>query len=241
MQCFNCGKENIPKVAFCTECGTHLQGERIDYNDENKRYFIQTLVLFLCIVLIICLSLVTDFSLLNHEFLFNSLLILITIIFAILDFERFKKLFRFTFHIKPVVQIIILAPILALVVNFIANHISLLFGLKVGRYFESFELYTSNMYVYGIVFIALAPAIIEELLFRGILFNLLLRFTSPKLTIILTGTLFAFIHFSFFSLPWLAAIGLYLGFLRFRYRTIFYSILFHTLYNGSVYFIQMLD
>ncbi len=239
MQCFNCGKENTPKVAFCTECGTQLQGGKIDYNDENKRYFIQTLVLFLCIVLIICISMVTDLSLLNHEFVFNSLLICIIIIFAILDYEGFKNLFRFTFHIKPVVQILILAPLLALTVNFLASHINLFFGLTGGRYFKSFELYTSNMYVYGIAFIAIAPGILEELLFRGILFNHFLRFTSPKLTIIITGILFAFIHFSFLSLLWLLAIGLFLGYLRFRYRTVFYCILFHTLYNGSVYFLQM--
>ena len=241
MQCYKCGYVNIPNTLFCNECGTQIRGEKIDHNDTNKKYFIQTIALFVCIVLIIVMSfeIVKELPLLSREYLFNGMLVFTTLIFAILDLRGFLKIFRFSFHLEPVLLIIIIAPLLALCVNYGANFLNHLIGKEVQDYYISYQENTSNVYLYGLIFVALMPGFIEEFLFRGILFNHLLKLTSPKSTIMVSSILFSFIHFSLFSLLWLFPIGLFLGYLRFRYRTIWYSIFFHSLYNASIFLLQI--
>lgn len=240
MKCYNCEKENDPKVTFCIECGTQIKGEKIDYADENKKYFTQTIALFVAVVLIITSSAVIDIPFFQHDVLFSSLLILVTVIFTLLDLKKLLSVFRFKFHYKPFLQIIIGAPVLAFIVIHVADWINLLFDQQPSYYFESYSRFTPNMYVYGTLFVAIIPGIFEELLFRGLLFNHLLKLTTPRITIIITAILFAFVHFSFISILWIGLIGLYLGYLRFRYRTILYGILFHILYNSSVFYIELL-
>jgi len=239
MKCYNCAKDNVPNTTYCSECGTQLRGGKIDYNDENKKYFIQTLILFLCVLLTLTTAFVSHFSLLIHEYIFSGLLLLTTIVFAILDFRNFVKIFRFSFHFNPVIKIVIVAPLLAILVIYLARFLNVAIGKEDSSYYEEFRKFSNKPYFYGILFVSILPGFIEELLFRGILFNHLLKLTSPKSTIVITCILFSFLHFSFFSILWLAAIGLFLGYLRFRYRTIWYSIFFHTLYNGSVFFLEM--
>jgi len=240
MECINCGKENDSNVTFCVECGRQIRGERIDYDDNNKKYYVQTLLLFVSIALIIVTSIATHLSFLNHELVFSGLLAFVTIVFALVDFRSTIKIFRFSFHLKPFLQILIGAPSLAVIVIYLAQYINNAFGLEPSNYFEGYDMYTSNMYIYGIVFVALVPGVFEELLFRGILFNHLLRLSTPRITIVITTILFAFIHFSFLSLLWLVIIGLYLGYLRLRYRTVLYGIFFHILYNSSIFFFEIL-
>jgi uncharacterized protein len=174
-----------------------------------------------------------------HEYLFNGLLILTTIVFIAFDFKGFVKIFRFTPRVKPILQIIIGAPLLALLVIFLANFLNSVINNETSPYYVSYLVNTSNMYFYGLLFVSFLPGFVEEFLFRGILFNYLLRLTSPKITILISSILFSFIHFSFFSLLWLMPIGLFLGYLRFRYRTIWYSIFFHTMYNASIFIIEI--
>jgi len=241
MECYKCGNINIPNTIYCSECGTQIRGEKIDYNDTNKKYFVQTIALFVCIVLIILMSIeiVNDLPLLPREYLFNGMLVFTVLVFAILDIRGFLQLFRITFHYRPILLIIFIAPVLALCVNYAANFLNNLAGYKSEDYYISYQNNTSNVYLYGIIFISLMPGFIEEFLFRGILFNHLLRLTSPKSTILVSSILFSFIHFSIFSLLWLFPIGLFLGYLRFRFRTIWYSIFFHVSYNASIYLLEI--
>lgn len=198
MQCYKCGKDNVPNIIFCTECGNQLRGVKIDYNDENKKYYIQTLVLFLCVILIIISSFVSHLSFLDHEYLFNGLLILTTIVFSIFSFKSFIKVFRFSFQLKPIIQIIIFAPVLAILVIYLAKFLNAAIGYETMSYYEGYQKYTTNMYFYGILFVSIIPGFIEEFLFRGILFNHLLKLTTPKSTILITSILFSFLHFFFF-------------------------------------------
>jgi len=239
MLCLKCGTENEPKVSFCKECGNQLLGEKIDVNDVNKKYFVQTLVLFLCIALIIVSSRVFSLSFLNNEILFSGLLVVTTLFFAILDWRSFTKIFRFSFRIKLFLKLLIGAPVLAFLVIQLARLMNQAFDFEVSSYYIDYQLYTSNMYFFGILFVSLMPGFFEEFLFRGILFNHLLKLTTPKSTILITGILFSFLHFAFMSLPWLILIGFLLGYLRFRYRTIWYGIFFHALYNASVFFMEI--
>lgn len=240
MQCTKCGHINVAQIKFCINCGNQLSGDKIDSNDSNKKYFIQSICLFISIVFVIIFSIKGNntISNLSSEYIFNSVLGFIIVLFLLFDYKNFFKLFYIKFRLKPLIQIFLIAPIFAFVVIIILRYISSITGINSEKYYEFYLYNTSNMYLYGLLFVSILPGLLEEMLFRGLLFNYLLRFTSPKTVILITSILFSFIHFSFFSILWLMIVGIILGYFRFRYRTLWYSILFHSLYNASVFFIE---
>ncbi len=98
---------------------------------------------------------------------------------------------------------------------------------------------SSHPYIFALLSIAVFPAITEELAFRGILFAQLERLTSREASILVTGFLFAWTHFSFVSLVWLVPAGLFFGWMRARYRTIWYGVLCHFAHNATIVLIMM--
>ena len=48
-----------------------------------------------------------------------------------------------------------------------------------------------------------------------------------------TGFVFAAIHLNFFSLVWLIPFGIFIGSLRRKYETLWYSVIFHFVFNTT--------
>jgi membrane protease YdiL (CAAX protease family) len=83
-----------------------------------------------------------------------------------------------------------------------------------------------------IIIIALIPAVAEEFLFRGLVQRSFERQMGAIRAVILTGIIFAFYHLNPFSFVPLAVLGMYLGFLAMRARSIWSSIAAH-FYNNT--------
>jgi membrane protease YdiL (CAAX protease family) len=82
---------------------------------------------------------------------------------------------------------------------------------------------------------ALAPAIFEEVLFRGSFQQVFVGWTKNAWAgIIITSILFSAIHFSFFGFLPRIALGLILGLIFFYTNNLWLSILLHFLNNGFV-------
>lgn len=90
-------------------------------------------------------------------------------------------------------------------------------------------------FILALLVMALAPAIFEEVLFRGAFQQLFVAWTRrPWLGILIASILFSAIHFSFFGFLPRAALGLLLGFI-FQYTgKLWLSILMHFLNNAIV-------
>lgn len=85
--------------------------------------------------------------------------------------------------------------------------------------------------------ISLAPGIFEELAFRGILQERMVRFFGRHQGILLTGIAFGLAHGIGVGLPIQMGIGLYLCWLRDRCGSLLPGIALHMVYNGTlVYF-----
>lgn len=239
MNCKNCGYDNLHSAVFCVNCGKQIQGPEIDYNDVNKTHYVQTLVLFVCIVLVVVASFATNLlPVFDYELLFEGLLLLIVVVFGWLDIKAFIRLFRFRFIPRPFFQILIGAPLFAIAVSFLCDFFNQIADVPTVSSYELYSSATEHVFLYGFLFVAVLPGILEECLFRGILFNHLRELTGTKITIVTTAILFAIVHFSFFSLLWLFLVGLYAGYLRARYKTIVYGIFFHIWYNGSIFLLE---
>ena len=86
-----------------------------------------------------------------------------------------------------------------------------------------------------ILLAALISPVAEELFFRGLIQNLLLRvFRRAWPAIILTGLLFALIHIPLYPhMPALWMLGIILGWSYYRYRTLVAPVLIHLWFNAA--------
>lgn len=80
--------------------------------------------------------------------------------------------------------------------------------------------------------VAFVPAIVEELLFRGVIQSTFERATTPLRAAVITGVIFGLFHFNPFAVIPLIGLGCYFSFLRMRSRSIVLAMTAHLLNNG---------
>ena len=90
---------------------------------------------------------------------------------------------------------------------------------------------TANLNIYLLINTILIGPILEEYLFRGIVFNQLLEFNSEKKSIYLTTLLFAIMHGNIFSILYAFIVGIFLNGFYLKERTMKANILFHIVIN----------
>jgi len=169
--------------------------------------------------------------------LFSSLMIdFITIILAIRIFnvdvkEQLNKIGLTTTFLFSLLAILIFLLILPLSnpVDFfekIANH-------KITTHQLDFMIFETpdffNLF-YFFLMVIITP-IIEEILYRGIIFNFFLKKYSVLISITLSSLIFAIIHLKFFGIGYLFLYGLLFGFAYYKTKSLFTPILLHFLIN----------
>jgi membrane protease YdiL (CAAX protease family) len=82
--------------------------------------------------------------------------------------------------------------------------------------------------------IGLTPAVCEEFLFRGYFQRTLQRKLKTPWHFLISGSIFALFHFQLLSLPSLIAVGIYLGFIYYVFRSIYVTMTAHFLYNCTL-------
>ena len=88
-------------------------------------------------------------------------------------------------------------------------------------------------YLFAMVVIALAPAIFEEVLFRGALQRLFQHwFKNISVAIVVTSIIFSIVHFSYYGFLARAGLGIILGLIFYYSRNIWLCIWAHFINNG---------
>jgi membrane protease YdiL (CAAX protease family) len=82
-----------------------------------------------------------------------------------------------------------------------------------------------------VLFVAVIPALFEELAYRGYLLPTLLKAIDRQQAIFVTSFLFAIIHLSFLSLFWLIPFALLLGYVSVKENTMWYGVAIHFAFN----------
>lgn len=89
-------------------------------------------------------------------------------------------------------------------------------------------------YIISVFVIALVPAVVEEVLFRGGIQNLLSRwFKMPILAIVITAILFSAVHGSYLGFLSRFALGFVLGWMYYRTGNIWINIIAHFFNNAA--------
>ena len=96
--------------------------------------------------------------------------------------------------------------------------------------------------LFNLVVIALIPAIGEELTFRSVIQQWLVKVVkNPHVGIVLASAVFSFIHFQFYGFFPRMFLGMILGYLFYYSGSVWVSILMHFINNGSAVLIAYLE
>jgi uncharacterized protein len=158
-----------------------------------------------------------------------GLLALVTIIFASLHWPSLvPQLSRSGFG-RPAawVALVLLGPLLY--INYL-YHVALLgaTGLEDPLLAGGYSLLAVT------VLYAVFPAVTEEIAFRGLLQHWLSAAIRPWRAVLLASALFMVMHFSLASAPYLFAVGLLLGWARWKTGSLYPPMLLHFLHNFIV-------
>ncbi|HEY5614448.1 MAG TPA: type II CAAX endopeptidase family protein [Bacteroidota bacterium] len=80
--------------------------------------------------------------------------------------------------------------------------------------------------------VAFVPAVVEELLFRGVIQNTFERMVSPLRAALITGVIFGMFHFNPFAVLPLIGLGCYFGMLKMRSQSIILPMTAHFINNA---------
>lgn len=92
-----------------------------------------------------------------------------------------------------------------------------------------------NHRLVGFLMVAVAAPILEETLFRGIILKALLKKTSPYWAIMISAIAFGVFHMNPWQFLYATVLGLFLGYIYWKTRSLFYPILIHMLLNGTAF------
>lgn len=235
MICPACNHNNHPNARFCSHCGGELSAP-VYVATRDMGSITKTVVFFVVmVVFIVSLYFIDINSNYANIILANIVFSLIVLVFFAMDFRDTLNVLKFK-DPEPMLMTALAtgAPVFALGVFFFVDYLNK----------NIFDIYIISEYylfidspaplLLALISTAVFPAIFEEIAFRGVLFNMLEPFAGKTPTIFITAIMFSTIHFSLISLLWLFPIGLLFGYLRARHNTLWYGIIGHFLYNGSV-------
>ncbi len=89
--------------------------------------------------------------------------------------------------------------------------------------------------VIGFLMVAIAAPILEETLFRGIILKALLKKYKPWQAILYSAVAFGVFHLNPWQFLYATVLGLLLGYMYWRTRSLFYPVLIHFLLNGTAF------
>lgn len=181
-------------------------------------------------------------SILQVKFLLMGLLMTQIMIFALPVFAAWytKKDLKETFSIKiPGITEIFGAILLEIgtyvLIMPIGNVLQKIWPQDLERVEESFSLMLNDMtFVPTLLIMALAPAICEEVLFRGYLFSSVKKKFKPLPAILIVAAIFGIYHMSFIKFFTTGILGFAFTYVVYKTESIFCSSIMHFLNNGFV-------
>ena len=106
---------------------------------------------------------------------------------------------------------------------------------------SSVPLANFGQFLLSVLFFAVVPAVVEELLFRGLIFNGLKNSFNAKVAVILTSIIFTLIHFSIFQTVYQLILGVVLSLILLFTNSLLLTMLMHFLNNFLIVFISYLS
>ncbi|WP_426667166.1 CPBP family intramembrane glutamic endopeptidase [Mucilaginibacter sp. McL0603] len=232
--CIECGQSIATESRFCSHCGS---AQTRDSSLSDERWIAtKQIALFFIIDAVICCtaSFIDFFKTLAWSVTFDSSLAISSLVFFFYNWQSTKTLLKWPgFSIVKLISFCVIAILGSITVSFLVRWVNRTLFSKTSSYYA---FYAGHHYgkVLMVLFVAIMPALFEELGFRGFLLQKLLQVVDKKQAVFISGFLFAIMHTSFISLFWLIPFGLLLAYIRIKENTIWYGVFIHFCFNFTV-------
>lgn len=243
IMCPYCQRAVGPDDIFCGHCGRELEKTKVEKFDDVFSTLNPTLLYYFATLLLLATYKFTKSfpSGLAGLICVTIIDVLIVIAFWIYNYKEIKSLFSISaINVKIVMLTIAGAVVGSVIVSVVADFINL--SIHDDVFYDTYLFQdTNHPILFATLFIAVQPAIFEEVAFRGFLFNNLKKVSNGISAVYITGFIFGIIHLQIISLIWLVPIGLAFGYLRNKYNTLWYGIIGHFVYNFSITYFEFKD
>ncbi|HTH58496.1 MAG TPA: CPBP family glutamic-type intramembrane protease [Cyclobacteriaceae bacterium] len=234
--CPYCDGTVRPTDTFCGHCGKELKNDFDGTREDVISQLTPALLYYgMTLILLATFKFTSVFpSGLEGMIGVTIIDVLIVIAFWARNIREINPLFSFAgFDLRVAGLTVLFAIVGSVVVSVVANWINL--SIQDDVFYDTYLFQdTRNPFLFSVIFIAVQPAIFEEVAFRGFLFNNVARLSNGESAIFITGFIFGLIHLQFISLFWLVPIGLAFAFLRNKYNTLWYGVIGHFTYNFCI-------
>jgi len=246
-RCSYCGSPLNYAFYFCTVCATPYrpisevippvaprvltEGELIKKKVPNVWRVFWSYAVVIFVVLLLGYGLFRGEQQRVHTLIFGSVCILLTtIVFEVIFWRSLVVQLKQFGFLKAEVLVGFLVLVLLLVVNF-GYHSLLIYFMGEGSPSESW-LYKTNLSGAAMfVLLCLIPSITEEIAFRGLIQHWLHTVLRPWRAILLASALFTALHLSILSAPYIFLLGMLLGWVKWKSRSLYPSMLMHIAHN----------
>jgi membrane protease YdiL (CAAX protease family) len=211
-----------------------------DTTDINK--WVRILAVFYGIELAVCaiVNYTAYFGGLYWLFITEVSLGFLAAVFLMLILQDIRYIFSWkSFSFPKALVYSAAAVLLAVVVNVLIRWLNRKLFHRDMHFYRSF-LYLKYPKLAMLMLVVFLPAFFEELAYRGIILESLLRLADRRRAIFLSAILFAVVHMSFISFFWLVPFAIWLGNVRDREGTIWYGVLIHFFFNGTACLFEIL-
>lgn len=233
--CINCNEPLTTGNNFCRRCGFAQATQNAEETTDKWNAVRQLILFFLIDAIICCLaSFIPFFHTLSWSVAVDILLATVSVIFFVLNWSKFRSLLIWNnFSFPRLAGYCAIAVVSSVVVGIFIDWLN---HSLFSKHFSYYAFYQPHRYgkELAIFFIAVMPALFEELGYRGFLLGKLLLITEKKQAIFISAFLFAIMHTSFLSLCWLIPFALWQANIRVRQNTIWYGVCTHFCFNFTV-------
>ena len=232
--CIYCNSPIAEHAQFCTTCGGLQEKEFVEKN-EKQGYWLTSMAVFFCLDLIIILiwHYAENLQSVNTLFVVDAILACIAIIWFVIMRKHLWPILRWNnFSLGKLVLYSILAIAASMVVNVIVTWMNRSFFDSDVNYYDMFRDLSYGKII-TILVVAVQPALVEELSYRGIMQEGLSKVIDRRQSMIVTAFLFCILHLSFISLFWMLPFALILGHIRDKENTLWYGVVIHFFFNAT--------
>jgi membrane protease YdiL (CAAX protease family) len=233
--CLQCNELITSESRFCRHCGSAQNIDAVQAS-EQKWDNIKQIALFFTFDAVICAvaSYIHFFKTVEWSVTFDTLLAIIAVTFFCDKWSQNRSLLAWhNFSVLKLLSYCSIAIAGSFIVNFIVDWLNqTLFSEELSYYaFYATHSYGKELMIF---FVAIMPALFEELGYRGFVLQKLLLSVDKKQAVFISAFLFAIMHMSFISLFWLIPFALLLAYVRIKENTLWYGVCMHFTFNLTV-------
>lgn len=229
--CITCAESITTDSRFCKHCGA-LQQTR-EPSVQQKWVLMRPALLLFCADLVVCSAIcfIDDLKEFNVILIADIIMASSAVFFFAFNWQSNKAILKWpAFSIQKLAAYSGLAMLGAMLVHYLVTWFNVTLFDKDSNYYYFFLINGKNKW-WMIAVIAVFPAIFEELAYRGVILQRLIKAIDPSQAVYITSLLFALIHLNFLSLLWLIPFAIALAKIRLKERTIWYGVFVHFCFN----------